>query len=599
MEQFKRFLIGETDHTFDYRNIFWLSLSLAFSVAFASRALEQAFQSHYVLQDDWRHHVFWTARFMDPEFFPGDLIADYFQSVAPLGYSALYRSVAWLGLDPFVFAKLLPMALGLTTTAFCFGVSLQILRVPAAGFIGSLLLNESLWMRNGLVSATPRAFISPLLLGFMFFLLRRRMVASLLTVGLMGLFFPSTMFIAIAVLCLRIFRWEGGRLSYSRDRRDYVFCALGLGIAALVLLPYAFRSSGFGPVVNAVEGRTMPEFLPGGRMVVFRDDLVSYWLTGNHTGMVSSAVFSPFTLSLGLLLPLTILVRKRFPLVDRLSEGLALFPEILLASLGLFFAANVLLFRLYLPSRFTVNSFRILLALAAGITAIVILDAIFRWADRRALVTVGAAGLLAAALILPFITGTVVDTRYKTGQTTELYEYLASQPKDILIASLSNETENLPIFTKRAILVGRETALPFHKGYYSQIRRRAVDLINAHYSSDLGELQNFIRTYGVDYVLVDRDAFAPEYIADDKWINQYQPAARDAVAKMKQGSEPALARLVGQCSILDANGTSLIPAECILRATAENINHIAVAPVTSLGNFSKKTKDNRVAVSSR
>ena len=569
MEQLKRLLIAEVSHTFDYRNLLWLSLSLAFSVAFASRAMEQAFSSPYVLQDDWRHHVFWTTRFVDPELFPRDLIADYFQSVAPLGYAALYRATAWIGLDPFVFSKLLPMVLGLATTFFCFGVSGQILRVPAAGFIGSLLLNQSLWMRNGLVSATPRAFICPLLLAFTYFLLRRWKVASLFTVGLMGLFFPSTMFIALAILCLRLVRWEEGRLRFSRERGDYVFCAMGLAIAMLVLVPYAFRSSEFGPVVTAAEGREMPEFRPGGRMVVFRQDFLSYWLIGNHTGMFSAAMFSPFALSLGLLLPIIIFFPKRFPLVARLSDGLSIFPRMILASTGMFFAANLLLFRLYLPSRFTVNSFRILLALAAGMSTIIALDAIFRWADRRPMVIFVSIGLLAVALAQTFVTGTLLDTRYKSGPSPQLYEYLLGQPKDTLIASLSNDAENLPIFAKRSILVGQQIALPFHKGYYPQIRQRAVDLINAQYSPDLRELQSFIQKYGVDYLVVDRDAFMPEYVTNDRWIKQYQPAAGDAAERMKQGIVPALERLVERCSILESNGAVLIPAECVMKARAD------------------------------
>lgn len=570
MEQLKRLLTGEASRTFDYRSLFWLGLSLVFSIVFASRALEQAFGSQYVLQDDWRQHVFWTTRFTDPEIFPGDLIADYFQSVSPLGYTAMYRVTAWIGLDPFVFSKLLPMVLGLATTFFCFGISGQILRVPAAGFIGSLLLNQSLWMRNGLVSATPRAFVCPLLLAFLYFLLRRWKAATISTIGLMGLFFPSTMFIAIAVLFLRLVRWEGGRFRLSRERSDYVLCAVCLAIAALVLFPYAFRSSEFGPVVNAAEAREMPEFRPGGRMVVFRQDFLSYWILGNHTGMLSSAVFSPIALVLGLLLPIVIFFPKRFPLVARLSDGMSIFPRLILASVGMFLAANLLLFRLYLPSRFTVNSFRILFALAAGITVIIALDAVFRWAGRRSLMISVSIGLLAAMLAQPFVTGTVVDTRYKIGEAPKLYEYLLSQPKDTLIASLSNEADNLPIFAKRSILVGQQIALPFHKGYYSQIRKRAVDLINAHYSPDLGELQSFVEKYGVDYLLIDRDAFKPEYVTKDRWINQYQPAARDAAERMKQGITPALAKLVESCAALETNGMILISAECLMKATDQN-----------------------------
>lgn len=559
----KRLLIAEVSRTLDFRTVFWFGVSLAVSVALAIRALQQAFSSQYVLQDDARHHIFWMARFLDSNLFPHDVIADYFQSIAPAGYAALYRALASIGVDPFLFYKLLPMALGLITTAFCFAVSMRLLRIPAAGFVSCLLLNESLWMRNGLVSGTPRAFISPLFLGFMFFVLRRSILFSLVSIALMGLFFPSIMFIALGVLCLRLLRWERRKLFFSRERRDYVLCAAGLAVGVLVLLPYAFRASGFGPVVTASEGRTMAEFLPGGRMVVFRQSFWRYWITGSHTGMFSSAVFSPFAMCLGLLLPILMFFPQRFSLIKKISTGVGLLPRIVLASLAMFFAANALLFRLYLPSRFTVNSFRILLALAAGLSAIVIIDWLYNWRLR---VAAAAAALLGAVLILPFITGTVVDTRYKTGENPKLYEFLARQPKDILIASMASDGENLPMFARRSILVGREIALPFHNGYYSQIHQRIVDLVNAQYSPDIPELESFIQKYGVTHLLVDRHAFTPEYAANDKWIMQFQPAVKE---RLKEGVEPALSKFMDRCAVFETNGLVLISAECILDASAQ------------------------------
>jgi hypothetical protein len=46
----------------------------------------------------------------------------------------------------------------LLTTGYCFGVCVQLLPVPMTGFIGALLLNQNLWMQDGLISATPKAF---------------------------------------------------------------------------------------------------------------------------------------------------------------------------------------------------------------------------------------------------------------------------------------------------------------------------------------------------------------------------------------------------------------------------------------------------------
>jgi hypothetical protein len=63
------------------------------------------------VQDDAQQHVFWMRRFIDPQLFPNDLIADYFQSVAQPGYKAIYQLAAAIGIDPMVFNKLLPIVL--------------------------------------------------------------------------------------------------------------------------------------------------------------------------------------------------------------------------------------------------------------------------------------------------------------------------------------------------------------------------------------------------------------------------------------------------------------------------------------------------------
>ena len=109
---------------------------MLYALACASLALRQAFADEYVLADDVRQHVFWMFRFIDPKLFPNDPIADYFQSIAPPGFVALYRFFATLGIDPLLASKLIPFGLGLLTAGFLFGAALRILRSPAIGCTG-------------------------------------------------------------------------------------------------------------------------------------------------------------------------------------------------------------------------------------------------------------------------------------------------------------------------------------------------------------------------------------------------------------------------------------------------------------------------------
>lgn len=552
--------------------LFWLGLGLIFSIAYSSLALQQALSGPYVVQDDARQHVFWMQRFLDPELFPNDLIADYFQSIAPWGYTALYRAAAFFGVDPLFFNKLLPPILGLIVTAYLFGVSMRLLPVPAAGFVATLFLNQSLWAKDDLVSATPRAFLYPLFVMFLYYLLRRSLAPCLVAIALQGLFYPTTVFLSIGILVVRLFDWDRWRPRLSSDRRELIFCGAGLAVALVTMGLFASQTSGFGPVVTLSEAGGLPEFFPGGRVAFFEDSAWDFWILGKRSGLRPYSIFSPRIVLVGLLLPL-LFYRSRARLRREVTREIRLLPQIVLVSLGMFVAAHLFLFRLHLPGRYTQHSLRIVMALAAGLTLALLADTLFRWAGRSAtqrrslwqLVAVGAVALAGAALIMaPRFERDFPSTRYVVGSAPALYEFFSRQPKETLIASLSEEANNLPSFSRRPILAGSEYALPYHLGYYREIRRRAVDLINAQYSPNLDEVRAFIRKYGVNFFMADRDAWTAEYLENPGgWLRQFQPAASEALARLKEGTRPALARVMPRCSVLETGRWVVIDAKCV------------------------------------
>jgi hypothetical protein len=249
--------------------VFWFGLSLIFAAFYGILGLQKAFRTEYIVQDDAREYVFWMQRFVDPHLLPHDLIADYFQSITPSGYAAVYHLMASLGISPLLLSKILPIVLGLITTGYCFYLCLELLPVPTAGFIASLLLNQSLWFRDDLVSATPRAFVYPLFLAFLYYLLRFSLLPCLVAIALEGLFYPLLVFISLGILFVRLWDWQRWLPRLEQNRSNYLLFAAGLGVASLVMLPYALASSKFGPLVTATQAMAMPEFWPGGRHPYF------------------------------------------------------------------------------------------------------------------------------------------------------------------------------------------------------------------------------------------------------------------------------------------------------------------------------------------
>ncbi len=578
---------------------FWFSLSLALGATFSIYGLWIALSSEYVVQDDARQHIFWMQRFSDPELFPNDLIADYFQSVAPWGFSFLYWLMAKIGIEPLVFNKLLPTVLALFTTGYCFGLCLEILPVPFAAFLATLLLNQNLWLVDDLVSGTPTAFIYPLFLAFLYYLLRRSWLPCLVVIVLQGLFYPPCVLLSAGTLFLQLLGWRRWLPRFCQSQRDYRFCAAGLGVAILVMLPYVLSSSNFGPVVTAAQARNLPEFLPGTGTVVFVDDPIEFWFCWMRSGLFPSEwcrltrqsweqliPLMPPQIWAGLSLPVLLCYPSRFPLVREVRKsGVVLLAQVILVSLGLFLAAHALLFKLYLPSRYTEHSLRIVLPIAAGLTLAVILEAAFHWSQRRRtkirqFLALKSTTLLVSVLLLYLVMYPAFlrlnkipfpRFQYIVGHEKPIYEFFSQQPKNILIASLSSAQTVLPTFSKRSVLLGGEVlAPPYHRGYYAQIAKRASDVIKAQYSPNLVEVQQVIQKYEIDFWLLDRGAFTPKYLSSNPSLRQFKPATTEALRKLEQGAVPVLSKLGKGCSVLETKNLIVLQADCITKISQQS-----------------------------
>lgn len=552
---------------------FWFYLSLSVAALCGILGLLTAFSSPYTVQDDARSHVFWMFRFLDPDLFPNDVIANYFQSVAPQGYTLFYRILITIGFHPLLLHKLLPIALGLITTAYGFWTCLEILPSPVAGFSAMLLLNQNLWLKDDLVSATPRAFFYPIFLAFLYYLLRRSHLGISLTIAGLGLFYPQGVLIAGAVLMVSLlqipFRKTEAKLLYS-----------GLITALLILLPYVLTPSEFGAVISAHDAKQLPEFWPGGRASFFTNNPWDFWLTGDRSGLFPREWFSqgfiPPQLWAGCLLPILFNFPDRFPFVKQVTQRIYILPQLACATTLIFFAAHLFAFKLHHPSRYTQHSFRILMAMAGGIAIGILVDPILQHFKTRSLpFTLKLLGLslLSLILIYPSLSAAFPVTNYIVGKAPTLYEFLSQQPKKSLIASLSVEANNLPTFAKRSILVGSEYALPYHQKYYAEFHQKSGDLIQAQYSANPLQVQTFIQNYGINFWLLDREALTRNYVQKNHRLRQLHSEATAVVqANLEKGTVPILSKVTDACTVWKNQDLILLQANCIVETMGQQSN---------------------------
>ena len=543
---------------------FWLGWSLFLATVYGLQALAKAFDSQLIIQDDARQYLFGMFRFFDENLFPNDLIADYFQSVTPDGYASLYRLAAGWGVSPLLLHKLLPLALALILTAYGFFLTLKIFPVPVAGFGAMLLLNQSLWFQDDLASATPRAFVYPLFLAFLYYFLSRNFLGVLGAIALLGTFYPQYVILSAFVLFVSIL--SVGNKKIDNKMTDLLPILGGL-MCLLVLLPYALETSEFQPVITREEALRFPEFYPDGRASFFFPNPFYFWLFAERSGLIPALM--PPLIWLGLFLPILDRFPWQFPLVKKLKKtGILL--QVSLASFGGWLAAHLVLFRLHLPSRYTDHSGRIVMAIAGGITITIFIHAGIRFIREQQgkplqrLWRGSAISLLGGLLIFyPIFSERFPMTNYRPVYLVQLYNFFKEQPKDILIASLTPQAHYIPMFAQRSVLIGEEYAIPYHLGYYRQLRDRALGLITAQYTPDREVLTQFIRDYKVDFFLVENDSFTLNYLERD-WLQQYPQATEKAVANLQQGKKPILSQYQNSCTVFEQQHLKVISSHCIL-----------------------------------
>ncbi|MEM9217243.1 MAG: hypothetical protein AAGD25_23230 [Cyanobacteria bacterium P01_F01_bin.150] len=557
----------------DKQNLFLL-LSIAAPFYYGAITLHHAFSHPFMVQDDMRQHVVWFYQFIDPGLFPEDIIADYFRSVAPWGVSAFYWLGAKVGLTPLVLAKLLPLPLGLIATVFFFFTTLELIPIPFAAWLSTLIFNQHLWLNDDLVTATPRAFVYPLFSAFLYFLVRRLLLPMLVAIALLGLFFPQMMLVALAILGIRLMQgtWANGRLrlQLTFQGQPWRYALLGLLVATMVVVPFALNLSDYGSAVTAEQMRSQLEYQAQGRNAYFGVHPLSFVLHGSSGLRIP--VF-PSIIWAGFALPLLIR-NKRFcssHIIQAITPKIRLLLDLTLASFILYFAAHALLLRLHFPSRYLYHSWRFILAIASGIVLAALGEMGWRWWQKwrsplsRILLRLIIMPLILVLLLVPLWPPLVFAFQgWVQGETPDIYAYLAKQPTDTLVASLAPEADNIPAFTLLSTWTGREFSLPHHPQYYTVVRQRTADLLQALYSSDLRDIQRLIDRTGIDFFLIETDAFESRYL-DQDWLlhSSLQPQVKEIMEQLESGAGRAIASHIPTCAVASTKQYALLDSTCL------------------------------------
>ena len=559
----------------------WYGLALLFGLVPPLQSLaEYLLAPGALVQDDARQFLFWMARWHDSALFSGDLIADYFRRATPLGFAGLYRVLDFLGIDPWLANRLIPVVLGPLAAHFAFRLVFALAPSRAAAFAGSALTSFFAWLMDDMASATPRAFALPLLLAFLACLAVRRPLGTGIVAVLAGLFYPQAALVVggVAISGL-IALGPGFRIGIVRDRGVLRATLAGIAGTAVGLLPFVF-SMGGGAKLTAAEALALPAFQPGGRSAFFLDRADWFYLCGERSGLLPAewgchsfyglgSTLAPGLAGVLLVLafgPALVLLWRAMRKTDRAAAEaftLTLPVRVLAVGVTLYAAAHVLLFALHLPGRYGQLSLRAVTWVS--LTAVVGPSGVRYLAGRvgsrgRRIVQATACGLALLLVPFPFVPRSELVPIDHPG----LYGALTELPVDTVIATLAPEADTIPSRAERPVFIAREYLIPYSKTYGETLRKRTEALIGAVYAVDPVALREFAATNGIGAFVLDAGTYSLTYLNSVWWRHDFPEAWQRARDRVAGGGPFALTPVAETCAAVRTLPLfRIIPVSCL------------------------------------
>lgn len=519
----------------------------------------------YTIQDDARQFLAWMARLDDAAAMPGDLIADYWQSVCPPIYRFIYAAFNAIGLEPALFARLLPVALLFLSAWMAWRVALRLTKRPVAAFVAAAFVVGFVLHEDSIYSATPRAFSAPLFLLFLDGLLRDRGWVMIPALFLLGLLYPATALVGLTMMGLARIGWRPFRIDLSA--RSWILGALGAGAVLLAVIPFTGSTSQWEPILTMDEALALPNLgTPEGRSTIVGLDGEIDYLCSARMGLLPEIVpcwSTPIALvpNLLLMLPLLLLAWRavrstRYQPGE--EPGDLIHAWALVASVAWFAVALAVAFNLHLPSRFTQRTLSILEFLAIGQMLGALLDRRMK-GRRQAAGTVVLAGLLGLILLASFVTPT---PGLSQPADRAAVDRIAAMPADTVIGGVSDQLDYLPALARRPTLATIEHSIPYHTRYFQPLQERLERGLEAVSSPDPAALADYVRRYQVDVIAVDRALF--EYgELPARWSSVVPDAVRTAQERLELAPS-ALQRRARMC-VIHAGALVLLDAPCLTR----------------------------------
>lgn len=466
----------------------------------------------YVIHDDVMQAVYWMEKFRDPDLFKDDLLTEYaiFQHGRNFLYVWIYKLLSKL-VPPITAEKFLPFLIAPLSMIALYLLLRKSSNTLALFFTFVFLILPG--MAFELIMGFQRNLALPIFFFSLYMLLNAKYIIFSIGLVLLSLLYPPLFLVSSFVsLIYLIFKKKFHFLLYIIA--SVLLCFL---ILAFIYRQDITSNHKFSPLYTKKELMNMEEFYEGGRIVLFPQPSILEMCSNEMRRVfeIKDRKFLIYILLIFILYSFIYNLRKR----EKLS---LFFASLILAGIILFELAKILLLKLYEPNRYIHFTFP--LFAVYNVSA-------FTVSLRKRWLKIGT--MLFISIIILFIA-----QPYKKHSPCvwcfqqDLFKFISDLPKDVTIAAHPYLASFIPTFSKRKVFISYELTIPYYKGYYERIKQRTKDFFKAYYASDGKVISDFCNRYKIDYFLINKKDFSPDYLKKSQfYLNPFNEFIKEQVAK--------------------------------------------------------------------
>lgn len=428
-----------------------------------------------------------------------------------------------------------------------------------AAFVASLFF----WMIDDIASATNRAFMILLLLGYLYLKQKSESWILVLWQVFAFLIYPCAfLLIFIAEVCSYI----NSVFCSFINREQEVFNLKKLFIVLLPALIYVLfyfiqdvfilSQSQKVKLLDISQMQTLLEFGPAGRHRIWTENLISIdFFKNQYLGFGFNSIALRL-LNIGGLFSFVVfcfmkLFSKKASCNNEDLASCRYFVKGLyclgLSALISFILAFVFFPKLYLPSRYLTAPLSLIsLVLILSLFYLVISSAaqyLSKWASKASFEKVFSNSFIVILfLILLFPAYPSIKKLYAAKYhyiPAALLSKIQSLPSDACIAIMphSDMSSTIPALTGREVFLDYERSVVPNQEYIDEVRKRHKELYRALYAKDINIIKEFAQKNKVDYFLVQEVFYSDSFMANPRYIEPYYAYLKKEIGRtLKDGS---------------------------------------------------------------